>query len=598
MGVCSETLRDYLKKAYLGTFEEEDVPRMDLVLKTLLQTTGNTILSPLSYYLKILREFDKAQLTNMTPEEKIKCKQRLYITYLLLLQDKQYKETHEADIAYCENLLDWLEFETRGSQEKTRKMHADEEAYKNNLAVFTAIQKGHGLGQRNVEYIDGIIKVMTWVNNNRLYWIWAGGFLRTILALMPEGFYYSDNATLVAKAPFSFTGVLSWTLYFTRFTFNSLLLLNNIFVPQLTEEDNIWSKLSYSERFKKEWSKKKFELLNDLIWGIANMMCFFWFQGSDGDALTLFLLVFDIKMVLWGVEEEKTQHLADNKKEEVKESDVMFLIDHICSVSDTIEKKRQCHVELDELLVKQTRYKGDWRHKELGSYNNIVYASALLIAFALLTMPFMPLSAATLYLMNFIGSVLCFMMILITNIVKGIIEGKCARLSSEEAEALFINKIYVFEMKKRGDPALDDMEKIRLFMEINQLMTEFDCQEQMRCYQIVSLIRKVIIQSLIPAIMFGSFVFLPIGTGFAVLAATLALAIVSYSLIEDKYAEIKTAIETKFSEFDNCEYEKFYKNPGSWYHSKSRYTLFQHDRHERNNWFEDNLFNDNSSLLV
>ena len=240
MGVCSETLRDYLKKAYLGTFEEEDVPRMDLVLKTLLQTTGSTILSPLSYYLKILREFDKAQLTNMTPEEKIKCKQRLYITYLLLLQDK---ETRQADVECCADLLDNLDLDIQimpDEMPKKIKFIEYAHAYPGKPAAYTGIQTGLCLGQRSMD-------ILTWVNEKRLYWVWGGGLLRTVLSLLQEDFYNQQNATLVATAPSRFTGYLSWSLYFARFALNSFLLINDTFSPELTEKEREMGKVSGTE---------------------------------------------------------------------------------------------------------------------------------------------------------------------------------------------------------------------------------------------------------------------------------------------------------------------------------------------------------------
>ena len=140
-------------------------------------------------------------------------------------------------------------------------------------------------------------------------------FLKTVLSQIPEGFYNINQAQEAIRAPDPYTGYLSWTLYYFRYSLHlSLLLKHTIKGPWMSAEE---AKTPWYERFQTQWTQRKFILLNDALWGTANLVTFFWLTGKGvlgtvGDALTIGLLVFDIAVTFWDFEEQKDTIQAAN----------------------------------------------------------------------------------------------------------------------------------------------------------------------------------------------------------------------------------------------------------------------------------------------
>jgi len=158
-----------------------------------------------------------------------------------------------------------------------------------------------------------------------------------------------------------------------------------------------------------------------------------------------------------------------------------------------------------------------------------------------------------------VGTVLCFTITVINNAIRNRLEIRRACLSSKEAKMDLKQKIADFKelVEENGD--FNDY-KIILFLEIKQLRAETEHQQQMITYQTMHFIRSLVIQSLIPTLLFVSFVFLPVGIGIPVVGAGFLLAIVSYLLIERNF---KPEQVTSFA-FDSEEYQEFCNDPDSW----------------------------------
>jgi hypothetical protein len=429
------------------------------------------------------------------------------------------------------------------------------------------------------------------LNEKRLYWVWSSVLLKTVLELVPPDFFNTDQAKQTVKTPDPYTGCLSWVLYYFRFALNlGLLLKHTISGPWMSEEEK---KIPWTERFQTQWAQRKFTLLNDSLWATANMVSFFWLNGKGalgtyGDLLTIALLVFDISVAVWDFEEQKTKYnkemldynlnikdlkneiylaklayenrLADlklhmgkytNKNIPDYETKINKLKNQI-NIEETKYNRIKSKFELELVVIQRAQKKcqREWDYSKLTLINNIAYAVGLMLAFVLLTTPFMPIAAGALAAIGVAGAVLCFAFTVIYNAVKGGMEIHKAQMSAKEAEQEYKEKITQFNKLK--DEQVN--EKKLLFLEIKQLHAETEYQKKLVVLQTMHLVRSVLFEALIPAIIFVSMVFLPLGIGFAVLGAVVALAILSNLAINAKFKPEKE----KLTEFNKQEYENFF----------------------------------------
>ncbi|MBA3537836.1 MAG: hypothetical protein H0T84_14705 [Tatlockia sp.] len=100
------------------------------------------------------------------------------------------------------------------------------------------------------------------------------------------------------------------------------------------------------------------------------------------------------------------------------------------------------------------------------------------------------------------------------------------------------------------------MLKKQFYLEIKMLMAQSDYQRKVADFQLKKAIRSVLIDGLFPFVVLLSLVFLPTGLGLGIIAAALAVAIISYAIInlyEPKAEELP--------DFDKEEYKEFKQNP-------------------------------------
>lgn len=230
-----------------------------------------------------------------------------------------------------------------------------------------------------------LIGWMSDVNERRLYWVWGGGMLSSVIEMLPDDFYRKAQAQKAVSAPAPITGYMSWVLYYTRFAINlSLLLKHSIDGPWMSEEER---KIPAWERFKTQWNQRKFSLLNDSIWGLANMACFFWLKGPGamgmaGNVATAGLLLMDLSLSIWRFYEESTAYnkriqamydAYDRLKGKLKKAEESSTPD-----PDRIAELQRQLREANRLIM---RTELDWKYKKLNMINDMAYAGGLLAAF-------------------------------------------------------------------------------------------------------------------------------------------------------------------------------------------------------------------------
>ncbi|KTD49297.1 hypothetical protein [Legionella quateirensis] len=573
-------------ESYLQTFDMDkmDELRRNKMVDNLIaynkKLRGVDFLTPLGYFLSMLENTDEVMFLFMSQEKKDVLLRDLQVTYLLLLAQKRHEQTHQktenlksydASIAKCQQLIDALNYQK--VCEEQHIVPSPEHGYATDgyPIKYAFIELGQWFGEKIEEIANRqtktIKEAMGWFNEKRLYWVWGGGLLKTVLDLLPPDFFNVTDAAKQVKAPDPYTGAISWGLYYFRGSLNLFLLLKHtIQGPWMSKEE---SDTPWTERFLTQWSQRKFTLLNDFVWATGNCLCYFVLTGKGalgtwGDFLTLALLAFDIGLAVWEFEEKRTEFFKEMQNYDREIEVVKELIKKIEDDPDADEtdKKRlkECYLQLQSLEKAKRQCQKDWDYQNIGLATNISYAVGLMLAFALVALPFLPITGPLLIALSVTGTVLCFAFTVINNAVKGGIEIYKAYESKKEALQDYKTKLAEFHELMLNNPDLDDNEKKLLFLEIKKTLAETEYQKQMILFQTMHLVRSLIMETFIPAIIFVNLVFLPLGIGFALIGAAIVLAVCTNLLINKLFTPEKMAIK----EFDEQEYKAFCADPDHW----------------------------------
>lgn len=578
MSTSSLVLQSYLFTANTDT---KDKSRYEQEVAKLLQyneeNKGGDFLTPLSFYLGILEDTDPVLFPYLTEKQKNHTLRDLQVTYLLLLVEKKYELEHQKTensalyagyLKKCQQLIDKINYEK--ACEAQQIIPSPEHDYNSDgkTVAYLGIFFGQALAEQMVSMANRQTKTikdgMGWVNEKRLYWVWASSFLKTTMDLLPDNFFNSGAAKQNIRTPDPYTGTMSWALYYFRFSLNlSLLLKHTISGPWMSEKEK---STPWTERFMTQWDQRKFSLLNDFVWATGNLVCFFWLCGKGaagtwGDMLTIALLVFDITLSVWDFEEQKTRHF---KAVLDYETAIKKLGKDIAALSDTDENERKQKIELRIQLSALERAKSqcerEWSYQKINLATNITYAVGLMVAFVLLAAPFLPLAAATLAAMTIAGAVLCFAFSVINNCVKASIDIHKTKITIKEQKADYAKRVLDFKNLISENPEADENVKKIMFLEVKKLIAETQYQEEMLNFHTIKLIRSLLIESLVPPLVFLSFVFLPLGPALGVLAAAVALAMVTHFLINACFKPEKEELK----ELDEKDYLAFCDDPDNW----------------------------------
>jgi len=389
------------------------------------------------------------------------------------------------------------------------------------------------------------------VNGRRLYWVWGGGLLASVIEMLPDDFAHKQQGQDAVAAPSPYTGYMSWILYYTRFGINlSLLLKHTIAGPWMSVAE---SNIPAWERFKTQWNQRKFSLLNDAVWATANMVCFFWLNGAGrlgylGNVATALLLLMDVSLTIWKFYEESTQHNVDILR---YEHDIAALSVRISGATGTDKKVLEHELVALKKAKKQCEF--DWQYKKYGLVNDLTYAVGLLAAFCVVCCFFFPpaaLAPATVMILGVVGAALCFSLTVGYAAVSGAID-----IAKSKATGHMANE-ELKDLLQQFKECLDEPIKKQLFLDIKQMLAKSEFQERIVEFQKMELVRAVLVNVLIPPLIFVSFIFMPFGIGLAVLAAGFALAVIS-NMILNSYKPGEGALP----EFNQQEYEEFLTNP-------------------------------------
>jgi hypothetical protein len=218
----------------------------------------------------------------------------------------------------------------------------------------------------------------------------------------------------------------------------------------------------------------------------------------------------------------------------------------------------QLEMQLNTLKREKAKCEREWQLQKLTLITNLAYAVGLMLAFVALTLPG-PLGV--------VGAVVCLALTVINNAIKNGIELYKTQQTRKEIKEEY--KLKVDLLREKG-PQLSENERKLLYLEIMQLSADSDYQKQMMIYQASCLVRKIMLDVLIPALVFASLVFAPLVVALPVLGAVLGIAVATYFLFE---YTLKPK-DQKELEFDQQKYDAFYNGLQNSKEKKTP-TLFQ-----------------------
>ncbi len=477
-------VRAYVKNPMLSTLDTYDVFKHQYELEITLSFWDNQI-NTLAQFI-----FD------------IDCADIMSAKQTILLQDELSFVLYLFSARYQLSLKEGLGHNLSDEGEQIKKC----------IAIINALNK-HKNAITNLELPtvsdDGIKNGLDWMgywNERRLYWVWAGrgGLLGCLIDLLPEGYFNKSQALKALDVPVPITGGASWALYYFRCGIRLSLLLRhsiNGFWMSQEEKDIPWQ-----ERFAMQLYKMKFNLINDFFWACGNLVCFFWACGAAdyyGGALTTLLLLMDVGVTVWAYSDEHTQYLSDITR--YKKSINMLMEDAVNN-----------HLQIQALNKAEYKCRVEWNYKLYALYADILYATGLMLAFALLYGFFLPTIAPTALILGVTGTVLCFSL----NAVFAAI-----RQSLEICKAIELSNHLAQDYLNPNNSAFD----------LNLIAHEWHYQQQVIQYQKAILIRSVLVDLLVPPLVFLALVFTPLSIGVPIVLAGFLLAVAAHYFIENNY---------------------------------------------------------------
>ncbi|MBJ16390.1 MAG: hypothetical protein CMF38_07155 [Legionellaceae bacterium] len=385
------------------------------------------------------------------------------------------------------------------------------------------------------------------INEVRLYWVWAGGMLSTLLNILAVNFFHDMQARTVLGSVGRITGYMSWILYFTRFGLETMMLLKHTLKgPWMSQEEQalgvpIWA------RFKTQWDARKFIILNDLIWGVVNLLCFFWLTGAGklgyaGNVLTVGLLFMDMTLVIWRAIEQYTrfnqEHNQLSELATTLQDQLTQLKRNLQEAQITADKKTlQEEIRLKKIFLRDTdtrlsALEFEWTYQKRHLINDILYAASLIFSFTVVCCAFVPpmllasvATPLTLGIIGCVGASLCFLFSLNYVVVKGSIDIRKIQALKKDTHNNKNDAETTLNML--GDEVSKDS-ATQLSQEIfkqkqEQYKQQLSYQTRLIRYKRADLVRLVIFETVVPAVVLSVLLFAPISPGIGMLVVGLGL---------------------------------------------------------------------------
>lgn len=458
-------------------------------------------------------------------------------------------------IAKCAELLEQIEISSSDKKEEKELRKNIELSEKH--CKYLGLKLGFFVSEKMLELSSGNVStIKDWMdafNERRLYWVWGGGVLSLVFSMLPDDFYNKQQGEQILNAPNDVLGYVGWILYYTRLAIElGLIAKHTLPGPWMSKGEK--EHISTWERFKSQVDQRKFRMLNDFAWGTVNVVTFFWLKGSGllgygGNLLTVGLLLVDAYNGYWQLIEESARHnemmlryqndiasLQYKIKKEENEDEIVILEEQL----KTLEKNR------NQKIV-------DWTFNKAKLYTNFTYSLGLIAAFTVtigLLLPPSALAPVMFSTLGLVGAVACFGLTFAYTAVSGtidIVHTHKKRSANLQEYNDILKRFNDIKNDKNRQP-----EAKQLYLDMKILMAKSEYQKRLATYQKVELIRSLFIDAMIPPLIFVSLTFAPTGVGVGVVAAGIALIIMSKIIMMAFKPK-----EGKLPKFDDDAFEAF-----------------------------------------
>ncbi|MCC5791392.1 MAG: hypothetical protein JJT82_02110 [Legionellaceae bacterium] len=397
-----------------------------------------------------------------------------------------------------------------------------------------------------------LIEWMSDVNGLRLYWVWGNSLLDTIFIAAHKCGRIDDSyfayLEKLLQSPNPVTGNMSWILYYARFTLNFLLLFkHSIPQPFMSAEEEELPR--WHELLRSEWNRRKYQLINDSVWGTANLACYFWLtyrasarMGMIGDYLTALLLVMDLALtILKYIEEtQKYEQLHANMQAQLR-----AIAKELQEESSPLQRARLTEHQ-QSMRAEMARLEHEWYYQKLSMYNELFYAAGLLVSFCLLIGLFTPVGLLSPAALMLIGAVSCFVLTVLNRAIETFLPVFKKRSEIQQLKEEYAKGLEDFQH------AVDDNRQKEVFLHLADLQQQILYHQQYQSFQMMLGLHGLVIDSLTPVAVLATLILLPVGAGIATLSAAFVLTLVSRLLLnrlEPKAPEFATFDEHKYQFF-------------------------------------------------
>lgn len=546
-----------------------DLPMVDLFRNRLsLAETGND-------YKSRIQAINPASFKFLNPDEKLALKEELlFAFYIFSAQfDLDHTEGRRQNLKELSELI-WQCAELKNSldgkgDERQQQLDAQISAYGRHLKYLGLTQFANILQQTDNtlsddekrqkidaqlegEFFSGADTVsnqMAAVNERRLYWVWGDGFLTSVMSMLPEQFPHLAETGKTLDCVRNVFGYMSWILYYSRLGLNLALVIRHTLKGQWMSDKERSADISTYERLKFQLNQRKFALLNDGIWATVNLVTFFWLTGNNllgysGDVLTLGLLLVDTALTIWQCYEQYMRHKQTMDR---FDGDIEKLEEQIKAEQAHSDKFEALLIEKEKLEASREKALLEWRYAQYKMAADLTYSLSLIAGFAIMCCLLPPgVLPVTALMLGVAGATASFALTIAYTTINGVIDIAQTlhfrQLNQENRNQLF----------KAFKKCTDDNTQKSLYLEIMRLDGETAYQSRQAAYQSAQMIRGLMIDCMIPLLVFASLTFMPTGIGIAVIAAGIAVAALSKVLInqfEPKAAQLPQFDEDEFKQF-------------------------------------------------
>jgi len=525
------------KKVQANFFNSANKPQFNGFDKEDHHALSATLQPNFSFYRKHLLQQNPMVLSFLRGAEQESMRETLLLAYYQLCAQfklneienrKEARAGNESDIKRCALLLQALNDSSSSGAHPNQTKYTPffEKIYGSELTFLKKAPLVYSLNQ------------MGWLNGWRFYWIWLSLLIPAVVAMMPSNFFNIKQTQQAMNVPDSFFKYMSVWLYALRFCVNLFLMMKHVVAPSAEEKEM----LAWQERLATQWNQRKFVMANDAVWGVVNGLTNFWLIGSGllgfiGNLSLIGLLLVDLSLTVKRCLEAFDAH---DVQAEAMHDEIRAIEKLLAQSTNTPDQNTKFAMQLELAHRNQAQLALDWKYKKQQLLYDVSYSVSLVVSFFVFVGCLTSLAVSPLFVLY--GAILLFAGALLYTGASGQLNvNKC----NAEADAKLALCITLLTDRINNKSNLSEADKLLLEQYQNQAAHLKSCSTHER----LKMARNVFIQTFTPVVIFTAFTFLTAGAGIGVLAAFMALAIITDKLL--KYIEKDAPSDVESSTMSN-----------------------------------------------